>query len=373
MERTDPTDHIRIDIPPLYCPIPYRIDPRADELTRRGQAWVRTFVTDPGLLARIDATNSGEGMALIFPGAPPDLLQIVTDWTYLTFAFDDVHAEFDSGDHSSHAAFATLAPRLLWMMEHPHAGLLEPNPFTDALVEVSGRTRERATPAQFRRWLHGHRLWWDHAIWETAIRSTGKSVDFNESVAIRGWQTAGVIYAAVLEILHGAELPEVEYSAPAVQAVLHAFSLIAGWDNDLYSYGKELWQNQRRQPNPDGELFVGNLVGALMHRDGCGLPAALDRAVGMRDHMMCLFIRLREQLWPKASAELRALLDGLARIVRGHLDWYFAPNTLRYSNPDGASPGAVTVTGGFSETPSPGASEPLPIPSIRWLWEQLDH
>jgi hypothetical protein len=120
-------------------------------------------------------------------------------------------------------------------------------------------------------------------------------------------------------------------------------------------------------------LFVGNLVGALIHRDGRSLPDALEEAVRMRDHMMCLFLRLREQLWPTASSELRGLMDGLARIIRGHIDWYFAPNTHRYRNPDGASPGAVTVTGGFSDKPSAGAWDPLPIPSIQWLWEQLDH
>ena len=125
-----------------------------------------------------------------------------------------------------------------------------------------------------------------------------------------------------------------------------------GWDNDLLTYHKET-----RRGGADH-----NLVTVLARSEHLPTAEAVAKAAAIRDRVLCLFLRLRDQVTADASTELRRYLTGLQAWIRGHLDWGMA--TVRYRNP-------ADLPQSLARTPQDAAPDPLPFPSITWWWEQL--
>ncbi|MFE3687782.1 hypothetical protein ACFXPM_31770 [Streptomyces sp. NPDC059095] len=150
--------HITLDIPALYCPLPHALHPEAQLLEERGLAWMRRFgfATEGASWNQIVGNNCGEYLALAFPSADPGRLQLFVDWTYLFFAMDDIVGD-EGGLATDPARFADLAARTVRTMEVPDAQLLPAGiPFVEAVRDLTLRTRELATPAQFRRYADAH-------------------------------------------------------------------------------------------------------------------------------------------------------------------------------------------------------------------------
>ncbi|MDN3354422.1 hypothetical protein [Actinomadura sp. DC4] len=358
---------ILIEIPPVYCPIPAAIHPAARRLEERGLLWMRRygFCADETLSAMVAGSNSGEAMALVLPHADEDRLQLFTDWCYLGFLMDDLMYRMGDGGG---AGFAPLAGRLLRTLENPRAGLLGDDTFAAAIVDVADRLQRLLTPVQHRRWTDLTRRWFLGTIWEKAVAKAGTPLTLNEYAALRMDSCAGPLWFGLCEFARAAEISDREMDAPPVRALNELCWLLVGWDNDLFSDAKERWLAERAEVAVD---HAPTLVSVLAAEESLEPAEALRRAATVRDHLMSLFVRLRAQVLPSASPELRAYLGEAGHMIRGNLDYYLRPRTTRYSDPDGRSPGALRFTGGFVDSPPGGVEEPLPLPSIAWWWEQL--
>ncbi|MEU6341715.1 hypothetical protein ABZ883_12305 [Streptomyces sp. NPDC046977] len=137
-------------------------------------------------------------------------------------------------------------------------------------------------------------------------------------------------------------------------------------DDDLFSYGKELWF-AARQPAETGPVL--NLVGLYEARPGCTQQDAQRQAVALRDRVLARFVEVRDIVQQTASEPLRRYLSNLTCLIRGNYEWGIRAG--RYTDPDGRHPGAVRVaTSPVADIPS-AIGAPPDIPCIGWWWHAL--
>jgi hypothetical protein len=161
---------------------------------------------------------------------------------------------------------------------------------------------------------------------------------------------------ALLDVADGYEVPVPVLARPDVRALIEMTCVLGGWDNDIISYAKETHRVG------DGQ----NLIDVITAQEGCSSAQALERAVAMRDAVMGLLLRLRQQTLADASPGLRRYITSLGYWVRGNIEW--GSQSARYLSLDGlsATPGA-----GLAPQPADSHLGPLPIPAIAWWWQTL--
>nr|7Y50_A Chain A, Putative glutamate dehydrogenase/leucine dehydrogenase [Streptantibioticus cattleyicolor]7Y88_A Chain A, Putative glutamate dehydrogenase/leucine dehydrogenase [Streptantibioticus cattleyicolor] len=357
---------LSVEIPPRYCPLPTARHPDETVLARRTADWIDGFDLEltPQQRARMRGNDCPGFYGRIMPHSPTDRLQLAVDWCTVMFHFDDVHC--DEGPATGRAArFADLATRIVRVLEAPDARLEGPGDTMLAPVrDLALRARRWATPAQMRRCAEAHRAWFLAVAWELGHRAARSTPALNDYAHMRQHTAAGAATLAWAEIVDGAEIPDRELSSPEVRALTELAFTTAAFDDDLFSYGKELWVARAEGTAPSG---LG-LVEILRRENRCGRPEALRAAVCLCNRLTHRFIALRERVLPDASAPLRAYLDHLCHLLPGNLEWGLTAD--RYRNPDGRTPGAVTTTAS-RDTDPPADTSPPAIPSIAWWWDPL--
>jgi hypothetical protein len=374
VEHSGISERIRIEIPPLYCPFPYAIHPRHSELEQRCLSWLGELGVSTGEQARalLAVGNWAEGLACSYPVGTDETVQLVIDWAVFYAVVDDLFTELGPVGRDI-ARLTKMLSRMLRTLEVPDVGLLdESNPFAAAWCDIARRFLALAPPGVYRRWVQGHRAHFISIAWHQSYAVSGTLPSLNEYISLRAGSVGTAPSAAMVELTRGCEVPSHEMDLPALRALHEAWAFIHGCDNDLVSYGKELWDTHQTNGANDTCPTPFNIVGLLMHHDSCTLPEALDRAATLRNQVMSLLLHLIERIRPHASHELQKYLTGVGPNIRGVLDWYRSPRTQRYTNPDGNSPGAVEYTLPITGTPPPTAERPIWLPTISWWWDHLD-
>ncbi|MER6203675.1 hypothetical protein ABT234_40730 [Streptomyces sp. NPDC001586] len=363
-----PVTHL--EIPAIYCPIPFAVHPEHQQIKQRSMAFLERYglLGDERRRAQAVGSNAAAAAVLCLPSGKTEVVQIGADLAVFGLAFDDDMAEWQ-GMSGRCALMAELMPRVVRTLEHPDSGLLDGlGPFADAYCDIAKRYRAVAGPGTMTRWVTGHQNWWNGMLWELACMETGKMPDLNAYTYMRIGAVAGTTYMPLVEQLVDHAIPESEMLSPPTRALTEMASLLNGFHNDLFSCVVE-----RVNPNQDeGARPSPNLVEVLIQEDHLSFELALQKAADYTNRMMWLFLRLSEKTSQGGSQELRSYLDGLKAEVRGCISFHVEPQqTLRYTHFRATSPLAVQPRGTVTETPPPGAEEPLPIPSIRWWWDLL--
>ncbi|MFC9977530.1 hypothetical protein ACFVH6_42185 [Spirillospora sp. NPDC127200] len=355
---------VQVELPPRYCPLPAVRHPDEARLAAGTRAWIDGFgiALTERQRARMRGNDCPGFYGRIMPAAPADRLRLAVDWCTLMFLFDD--AQCDEGPASTDPhQFASLAAGILRVLEAPGGDPGTLGGLFDAPVrDLARRTVRWATPAQARRSVEGHRAWFLGVLWEFAHRLAGRTPALNDYAHMRQHTAAGAATIAFTEIIDGEEAPAREMDAPAVRALTEVAITTAALDDDLFSYGKELWQ-AARAPAPSPCRL--NLPDILCADRGLDLEQALEQATELCNRLTLRFLQLRERVLPGASRPLRRHIDHLSHLIPGNLEWGLRAG--RYTDPDGRHPGAVATTAAFTQT-APSSAAP-PIPSIAWWWD----
>src|SRR4051794_18119754 len=155
MEQSVVSKPIRIEIPPLYCPFPYAIHPRYQELERRCTSWLNEVGVSDGEQARalLAVGNWAEGLACSYPVGTDEAMQLVVDWAVFYAVLDDLYTELGPVGRDI-ARLTDMLCRMQRTLEVPEAGLLDDgNPFARAWCDISRRCRDQAPPGVYRRWV----------------------------------------------------------------------------------------------------------------------------------------------------------------------------------------------------------------------------
>lgn len=370
MESSAALQPIVVEIPPLYCPFPYAIHPSHPEMELRCLAWLRDLGVSHGEQAKalLAVGNWAEGLACSYPIGANEAVQLVIDWAVFYAVVDDMFTELGPLGRDL-ARLAKHLSRMLRTLEVPNSGLTGDTPFERAWQHIAQRCLDLAPPGVFRRWVQGHRAHFACVAWHQSFLMSGKLPSLNEYISLRGGAVGTAPSAAMVELTRGCEVPSAELDTPAARALHEAWAFLHGCDNDLVSYGKELWDTRHTHTTDETRGTPVNIVGLLMREHRCELPAALERAASLRNQVMHLVLRLIERLHPRASSPMRTYLAGLGPNVRGVLDWYQCPRTRRYTDPDTKSPGAIKYSFTITDTPPAAIEVPRGLPTMAWWWD----
>lgn len=342
--------------PGFYCPITPTPYADRDSLVGSTLQWAR----DIRLCA--DDTDRTESFALagahstayFYPRtSTSERIQTLAHFHAWILAVDDRFE--DSPDNDRLCRLAETLPRFARILEAPDVGRRSHDPFERALGDIAAGLHQWASPGQLRRFTDSLRIWALGCFWEAAAWDRGIPPSLADYLPMRhaaggGTAAAG---AAMAVMRDGEELPDATLDSPRVRAVSEAAVLTVLLDNDRYSRAKTLKRHGK-------EI---DIIDVIQYADpGCSHAEAVTRAVALRDRIMTLYLRLRDQLRADAGPALGRYLSALDDLLRGNLEW--GRNYVRYITPDRVLPP-------YADKPSDLSTEPLEIPAISWWWDQL--
>ncbi|WP_405591761.1 terpene synthase family protein [Streptomyces sp. NBC_01092] len=356
------TPQVSITIPPVYLPEPLYCHPQVALLQDRGLSWMERhgFLADQAMRTRVADSRAAHFFAYPCPRADADLLQLAVDWAYLMFVFDDVHEGNFGGDNF---AFLDLAVRIIRTLEVPSAGVLDSeHPFTGAVTDLARRLHRSACPEQIKRLADAHTTWLMGMGWEIPATQRDVHQPVNDYVVTRMMHGAVAPTLCWLQLAEGELIPESEITSPRVRALTEMAGTVAALDDDLYSYGKDVWFERNvwgRTPR------YSSMIRVFMSEQSMTEDEALAECVVLRDRIVARFYELRAQVFQGASRSLTRYLDDLGFLLRGNFEYGLEAD--RYTNPDGSHPNAVVTNGSVSDAPS--ASGRPGIAAIDWWWD----
>ncbi|QIP84232.1 hypothetical protein GLX30_09545 [Streptomyces sp. Tu 2975] len=339
----------------FYCPLDEETGADAERLSANSAAWAQKF--DLGLGdANLASLYGAGGASLIthaFPHATtdPDLAQALADYSAWAFMTDD----FIVPDPNARADILHTVYRWAHTMQVPRSWESQGTHLDDALRNVLERLRACMSDVQYERFTTAQAGWLHAMLWERALRERGTALTVNDYLAVRIGAVGVHATLGYLDAVEGTEITAQEWSSPPVKAAVEASLFAAALDNDRYSFCKE----------SDLAQVNYNLFGALQHEHpDWTLAQAMIEGIAIRDTMLALYLRLREQILPTASPDLRKYLTGVERVVSG--DITFGTTCMRYFAPEAAPHIQRTFT-----PPAHLSDEPLPYPTIAWWWEHI--
>ena len=333
-------------LPEFYTPYPARLNPHVDRARARSREWARAMgiIPAPGDIAGIwtEAAFDSHDYALLcaytHPDAPPEILDLVTEWYVWVFYFDDHFVELFKRGHDTGRARAHLEALPAFMPRDGQPAPVPSNPVEAGLSDLWTRT----TPARSRHWrarfARSTRDLLDESLWELANISAGRVADPVEYVEMRRKVGGAPWSACLVEHARDAEIPAAVAATRPMRVLRDTFADAIHLRNDLFSYDREV--------HDEGELSNGVLV--LERFFGCG-P---QRAAGLVNDL--LTSRL-QQFEHTALTEVPAVcaergLDPAARMavtryVKGLQDWQAGCHewhlrSARYAAARGGDPAA---------------------------------
>jgi hypothetical protein len=362
-EVTDDVVH-QVEIAPFFCPIDPVMHPRVQDVEEASADWaIRIGLCQTeAQLARLRGTHSAAFYAGMTPRGILERLQVAVDWVYWGFSFDD-HRCDEGANAVDPTRFVSVAARLLRILETEDIALCDQDPYLLGLCDLAHRYRQLGTAVQARRWVAAHQLWLSGVIRQNTHRAHGGPTSVDDYIATRIHDCGGPPTQTMYEFVNGTEIPGSEMDSPPVRAITELFWLIAALDNDRVSRHKEIL----------GQNDAYNLVDVIARCENCSEHDATQQMITYRDRLMCLFLRLRDQLAPGASAPLHTYLTSLGHGIRSNIDWSLAVpryNTLYAS--DGITRDVrIKLASSCTEQPTSESLEPLPWRSVAWWWTHL--
>lgn len=342
-------------VPPVFSPIPPAIHPRHEAINEQTTAWANAFaIGSPELREKLVAHDIGTFAARVLPEGREEVVSILADFIIWLFGVDDGLCEEGELGKDPAELVGELS-RMLRVAQNPDVPMLSQNSLAAGLRDLRHRVSRYATPGQEARWVDALREYFLSVVWEASHRSHETVPDLNDYTLMRLYDGATSVVLPLLEMGHGYELHPNERDSTAVRAAAEMAYFIITWDNDLFSYHKESRAQQ----------YYLNVLRVLEHEQQLTPAEALSRAVAQRDRVMCLFLRVRDELAATGSPQLRQYLENLGTFIRGAQDWGISSH--RYTTPD--DPADLPST--FCDTPTDDRDEALDIPAVAWWWDVL--
>ncbi|MEW2079606.1 hypothetical protein AB0941_39745 [Streptomyces sp. NPDC013433] len=339
----------------FYCPLEEETGTDAERLSANSAAWAQKFDLGRGD-PNVSALYGVGGAALIthaFPHATtnPDLAQALADYSGWAFMTDDfIVPDPDARADVLHAVYRwarTMLCARSWEGRTTH--------LDDALRNALERLRACMSDVQYERFTTAQAGWLHAMLWERALREGGTALTVDEYLAMRIDAVGVHATLGYLDAVEGTELTAQEWSSPLVKAATEAGLFAAALDNDRYSLCKETELGQ----------ISYNVFGALQHEHpDWTVEQAMLEGIRIRDAMLACYLRLRDQILPTASPDLRRYLTGVERVISG--DITLGTTCMRYFAPEATPDVRRTLT-----PPAHLTDEPLPYPTIAWWWEHI--
>ncbi len=319
-------------IPSFSAPNPPDISPYADLV----EAHIQAYGDRLGLARTSEGRNRlkagyGTFVAWTYPAAFRDDLYICAEWLFNTFVLDDLHT---LSRYDSPQAWASVHRRLQAIIETGQDQSDQPRtPFTQAIANVSHRTRQRVSSDFFQRFVRHLDLFFTGFGRESQNRLRGTVPNLTDFTEVRRWSVGMEFGFDLVEFSHQVEVPGRVYATPLYQTLIEAASDIVAWQNDMHSLPLDIER---------GDLH--NLVIVLQKAEGIAEKAASDLAAAKISQRITDFTDAEDALPPLlrgmrlSTTEQEGILRsvaGMRQWANGCLAWY--RNTTRYAVPGPSS------------------------------------
>ncbi|WBB48039.1 terpene synthase [Verrucosispora sp. WMMA2044] len=316
------------------CPIAPQLSPYADDV----QEWlVSELPLDAPTRERLGRAGFARYAGRLYPDATEADLRTLTalfTWFFLVddacdgperVGLDEIRALRDGA-----VALLRGGPRLR------HPGLAGP---LRRLLVGAWREPHRRMPARWRlRFADAvaHHL---DGTWQEAVnKATGHAPAVEEYVELRRATSAAYVSYPLVEFVAGRSLPEPVYHHPRLSQLRDVGNDLLSWYNDIASLDRDVATSGGH-----------NLVLALATAHRVPIPAAVELAARHWHESMRRLVALRATMpsfGPALDPAVAAHLDGVARAVRGTIDWTM--ESARYAVSGGRSSGAHAEPAGWS-------------------------
>jgi hypothetical protein len=303
--------------------------------------------------------NAHRFTCLCYPFTTDARAEAITHLMYLLGAWDD-DLETEPARREP-ARLATETAALVRCFERPELGAASHRPFERAMAGFRCALDPHMTTVQYAWFLEELRRYFGATLWKNAIDAHRKYLDLGDYLLMRMADVAGLWMAALVPIAGGYDLPPEWVHEPRIRALSETAAVLVGLDNDMVSYDREVLQGNFRQHPYD----------ILMHRDDLSLAEAADATRSLRDRIMSVHLRLRDNvLADQPPQPVARYASTVGYIVRGGIEW--SATTHRYTHPQDPHTGAEVSLGDhpliWAPQPHDPSTEPLNIPSIAWWW-----
>lgn len=344
-----------IVIPAIYCPLPVLSHPEAAAVEQPCCVWLRQWglFADDVQRERLYAMAVGQLCGMIYPHGPQDSLQIATDYMMWTFAFDDEICDEGPASEDSRLLIEACS-RIQRTLESPEVERDCLDRYGLALVDIRRRLSAKGQEKEAARLTALMRTYFMAEMWKAV--SAQPSLDDYMIQRLMGG--GGVTFPFFCYAVPMLDLDERELADRRVVALTEMAATFAVWDNDIFSYPKEVFRHQNKRGH--------NLIEVIGREYQCSMEDALLNAVMMRERVQGLYLRLHEQLLGQVSPGMRQYLLGLNAYISGVLQWHRETSRFRFVN---GVDGELCMQGG-QPAPEPlgRSAESLKIPSIAWWW-----
>ncbi|MFG1886782.1 terpene synthase [Micromonospora sp. NPDC049051] len=306
------------------CPLPARCSPHTEATHEWLAGWVRRFglPLDELALRRLDAGRVAWYAGRLYPDASAaDLRMVAALWTWF-FLLDDA---CDGPHRATGAQVAALRAEVLRVLRHG-SGSRPPgsrDPLLRMLADAWQVPRARMPLPWRRRFadavahhLAGNRV-------EAENKTRGHAPGVAEYVTLRRATSAAYVSYTMIEFVTGHALPDAVYHHPALGA-------LAATGNDLLSWFNDLVSLETDRATSGGH----NLVLAIAREQRLPEERAVEVATARWRATMREFMELRAAVpsfGPALDPAVAAHVEGVARSVRGTIDWSL--ESARYAAP----------------------------------------
>jgi hypothetical protein len=345
-----------ITIAPIYCPLPVMQHPAIGAVERPCREWLRRWELFPSQAQRerLGAMGVGRLCEMIYPDGPQQTLQIATDYMMWTFAYDDELC--DEGPASENPSLLIEASsRIQRILESPEAAVDPADRYGMALLDIRRRLLSECEEKQAARFSTLMRTYFMAEMW----KAVAAQPSLNDYMPQRLMGGGGMTFPFFCHAVPQLDLDERELADRRIVALTEMAAMFAVWDNDIFSWPKEVFRSQNKKGH--------NLIEVIGREYRCSVEEALGIAVDMRERVQGLYLRLHEHMLDHVSAPMRRYLLGLNAYISGVLQWHRITPRFRFIN---GVDGPECLYGGEPATqPRSLGIEPLAIASIAWWWQ----
>ncbi|MEV4416852.1 terpene synthase [Catellatospora sp. NPDC049609] len=313
-------------IPPIDCPIAPRVSPHIADAEAELAGWARKcgLISDDDGRSWLAAEAYAGHAGRIFPDAQPAdlaLLAMIFAWFYL---IDDACDGTARPEPGRTRRYVTELLSLLHGSRHPTEVFT--GPARTMLVEIWGALRAEMPAAWQERFTDATARYLGGVLDEAENKEAGHRPGVAEYIELRRAASAAEISHLLTEFATHTRMPDAIYHHPALRAVRLAGNDLLSWFNDLHSLDKDIATSGGH-----------NLVLAIAHERDLPVEAAVGEAVGMWQERMDGFAALRDRVpsfGTQFDGAVRRHVDGVARSVRGTLDWTLVSGRYRADPPE---------------------------------------
>ncbi|MFE7269003.1 hypothetical protein [Streptomyces sp. NPDC057623] len=357
LPKTSVPDIQKIDVPPVYCPIPFQQHPATHTVDLGANEFMRRHgLYPPQEQERISGQLIGALVGYIVPAGPAELLQVAANMSMWVVAVDDF---LDEGPvRLDTAGAAAFLARTVRTAAAPEPASERDGPYAHALAEILRDFRASCPPYLCERLeaaLHAQAV---SELWRIAANERGIPPTLSDALHSRiytGGSPPFILFPALVGT-HGMG-PE-HFADSRLRALTEMAALAATVGHEAFSHGKEAARSSD----------LHNLIDVLRHEHSGTIADAVAEAVVIYERIVNRFLDLREQVLRDDHPPIvDTYLSALGAYIRGCMQ--FSQESHRYRYQDGSPASAEMFTPpGFTDQCGATSHQPLDIDSVSWWW-----